>query len=302
MAAFELGRIGTVGDVAREWRVGRYVPLYLAGIVGGIGIGLGMTLWQSSEPAVQPHAAPAAIVQPVHAAEDVLPVVSETATAPDVQMNFTPMLPVEFTRIFDGTGAQAQAAQAAPAAPAAPVKAVANTAPVAPAKPAAAAPAAPAAPAAAAAPAAPAKPNFYVPAVSAAGPSNLEQRLFDGINAERAKAGLPLYTYDAGLTKIARTRSQQMVDQNYFAHTDPAGYSMYVELLAYFGYTTYNWAGENLALNNYGLTETSERAVVALMNSPTHRANLLAGDFFRVGIGEVMTADGRHIFSMIFLG
>ena len=53
-------------------------------------------------------------------------------------------------------------------------------------------------------------------------------QLLDGINVERSKAGLAPYTYDAGLTTIARTRVQQMADQNYFAHTDPYGYSMYV--------------------------------------------------------------------------
>jgi uncharacterized protein YkwD len=38
------------------------------------------------------------------------------------------------------------------------------------------------------------------------------------------------------------------------------------------------------------------------MNSPTHRANILANDFFRIGIGEVTDAKGRHFFTMIFLG
>ena len=146
------------------------------------------------------------------------------------------------------------------------------------------------------------KSDFYVPTASSAGPTQLEQRLFDATNIERAKASLAPYTYDAGLTKVARTRSQQMVDQSYFAHTDPFGYSMYVELLAYFGYESYAWAGENLALNNYPVAEAAERAMTSLMSSPTHRANILATDFLRVGIGEVTTADGRHVFSMIFLG
>ena len=76
---------------------------------------------------------------------------------------------------------------------------------------------------------------------------------------------------------------------------------MYVELLAHFGYTSYAWAGENLALNNYGVGESPERAVAALMKSPTHKANILAGDFFRIGVGELTTADGRHFYAMIFL-
>ena len=132
--------------------------------------------------------------------------------------------------------------------------------------------------------------------------TNLEQRFFDGVNAERVAAGLAPYALDAGLSKIARTRSQQMVDQEYFGHRDPYGYSMYVELLAHFGYTSYAWAGENLAMNNTPIERSPQRAIEGLMNSATHRANLLADDFFRVGIGEITTSDGLHYYTMIFLG
>lgn len=130
----------------------------------------------------------------------------------------------------------------------------------------------------------------------------MELDLFSRINTERANAGLAPYVLDASLTKIARTRSQQMIDQNYFGHRDPYGYSMYVELLARFGYTSYAWAGENLAMNNWPADSAAAEAMNGLMNSPTHRANILAGDFFRVGIGEVTASDGRHFFTMIFLG
>jgi uncharacterized protein YkwD len=125
--------------------------------------------------------------------------------------------------------------------------------------------------------------------------------LLDGINAQRAANGLAPYAYDASLTRVARTRSQQMADQGYFGHVDPYGYSMYTELLRRFG-IGYAWAGENLALNNYGVGESPERAIISLMKSPTHAANILAGDFYRIGIGEVTTADGRHIYAMIFVG
>jgi uncharacterized protein YkwD len=92
-----------------------------------------------------------------------------------------------------------------------------------------------------------------------------------------------------------------MADQGYFGHVDPYGYSMYTELLQKFGYR-YAWAGENLALNNYNVSESPERAIISLMKSPTHAANILGSAFSRIGIGEVTTADGRHIYAMIFLG
>lgn len=301
MAGFELARMGNLGEMAREWPIGRYLPLYLAGMVGGVALGLGMTFYDSGHGATEAHLAVEAPAAAADASGPALVLPSSGGAEQGVLLNSSPALPDEFVKVF-----------ALPAAPAAPVVTTPAPAPAAPAAPVqASAPAAPAAPVAQPAPANPpaaavpaetGKPNFYVPAVAGGGPTTLEQELFDGINAERVKAGLPAYTYDAGLTKVARTRSQQMADQGYFAHKDPYGYTMYTELLAYFGYASYAWAGENLAMNNYAVGESASRAVVSLMNSPTHKANLLADDFFRIGIGEVTTADGRHIFSMIFLG
>ena len=131
--------------------------------------------------------------------------------------------------------------------------------------------------------------------------AGLESRLLEGINTERAKAGLPAYAFDGLLVKIARTRSQQMVDQGYFGHTDANGMYMYTALLGYYG-VGYAWAGENLALNNFSIAESPARALVSLMNSPTHRANILANDFSRIGIGVVVHGDGRRFYSMIFVG
>lgn len=148
----------------------------------------------------------------------------------------------------------------------------------------------------------PPRENFYVPAVSSGPMTEAERRLLDGLNAQRSAQGMTGYSYDAGLSSIARTRSKQMVDQGYFAHTDPHGYSMYVELLAHFGYRSYAIAGENLAVNNYAHSESPERAVTSLMNSPSHRANILHGRFTRVGIGMAEHADGRKFYTMIFLG
>ncbi len=145
------------------------------------------------------------------------------------------------------------------------------------------------------------KPNFYLPEAPAGGLTGAEQRFFDGLNGERAKAGLPLYSFDASLSHVARIRSRQLADQSYFGHTDPFGYAMYVELLGYFG-IPYAWAGENLAMNNYEAGIAPDRAVISLMNSPTHRANILDTDFQRIGVGEFTAPDGKHYFTTIFVG
>ena len=287
MASFEGMRARTPGAFG-AWRFTRYLPLYLAGIAAGGGMGIGLTFMAAGGEApvqTRPLTPSAEVVQP---APSTIPI-----TLP---ASFTLELPTSFTDNLEAPAPPepVQIAEAAPVAPVAPSAPVAANPPAA-AKPVEQPKPAPPAPAPAE------KPNFYLPAVSGAGASNLEQRLLDGINAQRAASGLAPYTYDSSLSKVARTRSQQMADQGYFGHVDPYGYSMYTELLQKFG-IGYAWAGENLALNNYNVSESPEKAVVSLMKSPTHAANILAGDFYRVGIGEVTTADGRHIYAMIFVG
>lgn len=306
MAGFELARPGAFGGWLRDWRPGPFLPLYAAALLAGAGLGIGFSVFAADAERVAPRGiveAPAAAA-PAQPAAGIEPAQPPEPAAED-GMAFDPgrgALPMELARALGAFGPWSEAAPATeasapqPAAPTAPVRPAA--APPAP-QPAAANP--PASPAAAPA-APPAKPNFYVPQVSGGPATALELQLFELINAERAKAGLAPYVLDAGLTRIARTRSQQLIDQGYFGHVDPYGYSMYVELLAYFGYTSYAWAGENLAMNNYPAGQAAAVALEGLMNSPTHRANLLAGDFSRVGIGEITDAQGRHYFTMIFLG
>jgi uncharacterized protein YkwD len=294
-------RLQVVAEAAREWRGQRYLPLYAAGILLGAGIGLGLTVvleTPAGESSAPVHEAPPPPVVPP--ANIVLPSDPLNLFAtPGLSAAETPhdQLGVEFLSMFEPLPPPLVTPAAAPVEP--PV-ATPQDAPIAvqPEAPAVAPPVAepePAAPAPATA-----RPNFYIPA-SVGGNAAAEQALFDGINAERAAAGLAPYVLDAGLAQVARIRSQQLIDQDYFAHIDPYGYRMYAELLGYFGYS-YAWAGENLAMNNYAIDESPTRALISLMNSPTHRANILAGDFSRIGIGEVSDAAGHHYFTMVFLG
>ncbi len=308
MASFEFPRFAAVTDIAREMGGRKLAPVYLAALVAGAGLGIGVLL-ATNEGGT---ASPAAVTEPAVFVPSLDYSVVEAPHAPVVDngIDESPIhgiveLPEEFRQAMSPPLIPQPKPEAEPVspivtAPVAPVAPVVPVAPVAPVAPVVQQPPPQPQPAPTVAPE-PEPSNFYVPAVSSGPATNMEQRLLDGINRERAAAGLGAYTYDAGLTRIARTRVQQMVDQGYFAHRDPYGYMMYTELLAYFGYG-YSWAGENLALNNYSVSESPERALVSLMNSPTHRANLLATKFNRIGVGELTTADGRHFYAMIFLG
>jgi len=296
---FEQLRLQLVAEAVRDWRGQRFLPLYAAGVLAGAGIGIGLTVIFDGPAPAEPIAPPVTQGAPAEAVP-VAPFVQPTGAPwpaePGLSALETPhdQLGIDYLSIFEPLPPPIVTPAAAPADPApAPVNAPAAVQP----EPAAPAPAA-ADPAPAAA--SPARPNFYIPA-QVGGNAAAEQALLAGINAERAAAGLAPYTLDSGLTHIARIRSQQLIDQGYFGHTDPYGYGMYWELLQHFGYS-YAWAGENLARNNYALEESAGRAIISLMNSATHRANILASDFTRIGIGEITDANGVHYYTMIFLG
>ncbi|CAG7647818.1 peptidoglycan-binding protein [Paenibacillus allorhizosphaerae] len=109
-----------------------------------------------------------------------------------------------------------------------------------------------------------------------------ERQMIDLVNKARAAAGLPELAFDGELSKVARLKSQDMVDKNYFSHQSPT-YGSPFDMMKRFG-IRYRTAGENIACN-----QNAQAAHNALMNSSGHRANILSKDFTHIGIG---IADG----------
>jgi len=106
----------------------------------------------------------------------------------------------------------------------------------------------------------------------------LEARMLDLVNAERAKQGLKPLRADPELTQVARAHSRDMFERAYFSHVTPEGRELSHRMRqAKLGYLA---AGENLAL-----APTLAGAHQGLMNSPGHRANILRPQFGRAGIG-----------------
>lgn len=100
------------------------------------------------------------------------------------------------------------------------------------------------------------------------------------INTERSNAGLSGLSIDTALTRAAEEKAADMISQGYFDHIGPNGKGP-AHWLALAGYK-YLKAGENLAVN----TQTvSERAIVdAWMDSPSHRANIMTGEYSETGV------------------
>ncbi len=127
------------------------------------------------------------------------------------------------------------------------------------------------------------------------------QALFDATNKRRTDSGLPPLRANGYLVGIARIRSQDMADHNYFAHVSPITGDNAFTLMDKHG-VPYGWAGENLAKNNYEKSECVHVADEALWNSPPHRENILNPNYTDMGIALVVDASGMNYFTIIFTG
>ena len=108
-----------------------------------------------------------------------------------------------------------------------------------------------------------------------------EQEVINLVNEERAKEGLPALKYDWELARVAKYKSQDMKDQNYFSHDSPV-YGSPFTMMQNFG-INYSSAGENIARGQ----GSAEQVVDGWMNSSGHRANIMSSDFTHIGVGYV---------------
>lgn len=121
-----------------------------------------------------------------------------------------------------------------------------------------------------------------------------EIKMLELINKERAAAGVAPLKLDNELVRIARLKSQDMIDKNYFDHNSPT-YGDPFTMMKNFG-IKFGYAGENLAGN-----QTVEKAHEALMNSPGHRKNILSPNYTHVGIGIREGSPYGKIFTQLFI-
>jgi len=122
-----------------------------------------------------------------------------------------------------------------------------------------------------------------------------EKLMIDLVNKERAKLGLKALSVDMRLTQLARKKSQDMIDKNYFSHDSPT-YGSPFDMMAAAG-ITYRTAGENLAG-----ASTVERAHEALMQSEGHRRNILNPAFTHIGVGAIKGGPYGMMFTQMFIG
>lgn len=131
----------------------------------------------------------------------------------------------------------------------------------------------------------------YYTAVS---PTSQEQQILTMVNQERAAKGLPAYALDGTLSSIARTKSNDMVKNRYFAHQSPTLGSVRNQIAA--AGLQFRCINENIA--RYG---SLYKAMAGLMSSVGHRNNILSKTYNTIGIGVVQDASGNYYITQVFV-
>lgn len=121
--------------------------------------------------------------------------------------------------------------------------------------------------------------------VTTAGLSAQESQMLQMLNAERQNNGLKPLQSHSQLISLARTKSQDMVNNNYFSHTSPTYGSFYH--MVYNAGIPFRQVGENIALSS-----TAQKAFYQFMGSSGHKQNILSPHFTHVGIGIVPNQQG----------
>ena len=139
------------------------------------------------------------------------------------------------------------------------------------------------------------------PPVAASG-QLMEEEMFQRLNADRDAAGVPELAFSAKLGDLASTRADGLLTSGgALSHFDPTGRPVLIQILDT-NRIHYGLAGENLAQNNFSRGQTVDVANTMLMNSPTHRANILNPRFVETGIGVAgPNPQGRYYYVQLFL-
>ena len=116
------------------------------------------------------------------------------------------------------------------------------------------------------------------PGVLGTSSSIQKQKIIELTNIERAKLGLSPVTENQTLSRAAEAKAANMFEENYWAHFAPSGKSPW-DFMTRAGYR-FAFAGENLAKN----FSNSDDVVIAWMNSPSHRENIVNGKYQDIGI------------------
>ena len=123
--------------------------------------------------------------------------------------------------------------------------------------------------------------------------SAFEKQVVELTNQEREKQGLAPLKLDTELSAVAKDKSLDMQQNDYFSHNSP-NYGSPFDMMNAYG-VDYRTAGENIAMGQ----TSPEQVVEGWMNSEGHRENIMNPDFTHIGVGH--TEDGNY-WTQMFIG
>lgn len=128
-----------------------------------------------------------------------------------------------------------------------------------------------------------------------------ESIFFEKLNEERIAVGLNALILNPTLVQTAREHSREMFELSYFSHISPTS-SLKSPMRRYItnlGYTPeYAFLGENLF---YCSNQDALLGHRRLMESISHRENILNPKFDEVGIGVYIAPNGEYYVTQMFL-
>ena len=136
--------------------------------------------------------------------------------------------------------------------------------------------------------------TLYIP-LTDSDVTDFEGEVIRLVNDIRRQNGLTPLTENWELSRVARYKSQDMHDKNYFSHTSPT-YGSPFDMMKSFG-ISYRTAGENIA-KGY---RTPQAVVDGWMNSEGHRKNILSASYSKIGVG-CYSSNGVLYWSQFFIG
>ena len=125
--------------------------------------------------------------------------------------------------------------------------------------------------------------------------SSLEMEVIRLVNSEREKAGRIPLVENSKLSEIARTKSQDFINNNYFSHNSPI-YGSPFNMLDSYG-IKYTAAAENIATGQRNPAEVMK----FWMASSGHRANILNSTINQIGVGVARDNEGTLYWTQMFI-
>jgi uncharacterized protein YkwD len=137
------------------------------------------------------------------------------------------------------------------------------------------------------------------PSTPSTAPSTLgarESRIFDLVNAERRRQGLPALVYNPQLDRMAKIQAQNMARFQKMAHVIPESSLPTLGDRARDSGYPYARLAENVALGY----PSAETVVEGWMASKGHRANILQRDVNETGIAIARSSAGGLYYCQVF--